>query len=411
MTSQQQFAASATVQLKPWTATNRSFHVDASPCTSPVKSADADAKFALAVRLIDLDGKPVEGAHVSTFASFRGTSDYHVPDELRWTYNPNVISDRDGIARLGDQTTHCIVARHVERGLVALQSITPQQMQQMKQTDVVTVTMHPQCKVFGKLTEKEMQARNQKVGWTNVYLYMRDGFGRPMDCMSDKGEFHFYVPPGDYRLDAYGRNTKNVSKTIAVKPGQQKLEVEPIDLPPTGLVLLEGKPAPELRGIVAWKNGGPLELADLRGKAVILVFSPGWSGPNSYSLVPELLPLYDRYHDQGLEIIEIRVDMNPGLATDTVAKRDERVAEIKRPFWPNREAAIPIALVSGTRCQPGPSPQQKLPCPILSDYGIRGIPSCVLIDRQGRVAGPIDPFNNRDNSGQSAVIEKALNEK
>jgi beta-lactamase regulating signal transducer with metallopeptidase domain/protocatechuate 3,4-dioxygenase beta subunit len=375
--SKQQFADSATVQLKPWTATNRRFQVDASPCTSQVKSADADAKFALAVRLIDLDGKPVEGAHVSTFASYRGQSDYHAPDELRWSYNPNILSDREGMARLGDHSRNCIFARHVERGLVALQGISPDELRQMKQSDVVTITMRPQCKVFGKLTANGLQARNQTLGWTNVYLYMADGFGRPMDCMSDegKGEFHFFVPPGTYRLDAYGHNTQTVAKMITVKPGQKELQVEPIDLPPTGLVLLEGKPAPELRGIVAWKNGGPVELADLRGKAVILAFSPGWSGPNSYSLVPKLLPLYDRYHDRGLEIIEMRVDMSPGPATETAAERDEKVAEVKRPYWPDRDVAIPIALASKTRTQPGPS-AQKPPYPVLNDYGIQGLPSC-----------------------------------
>jgi hypothetical protein len=58
--------------------------------------------------------------------------------------------------------------------------------------------------------------------------------------MSNRADFHFYLPPGTYKLDAYGTNTQNVWKTITVKPGQTELEVEPIDLPPKGRALLEG---------------------------------------------------------------------------------------------------------------------------------------------------------------------------
>ena len=84
-----------------------------------------------------------------------------------------------------------------------------------------------------------------------------------MSCSSNNSEYHFYLPPGSYRLNAYGKDVQQAWKTIIVKPGQEKLEVEPIDLPLTRLVLLEGKPAPELRDITAWKNGGPVQPSDL----------------------------------------------------------------------------------------------------------------------------------------------------
>ena len=53
-------------------------------------------------------------------------------------------------------------------------------------------------------------------------------------------------------------DTHGVFKTITVKPGQQEMEIEPIDMPATRLALLKGQPAPELREVVAWKNRGPI---------------------------------------------------------------------------------------------------------------------------------------------------------
>ena len=347
------------------------------------------------------DGKPVEGAHVCTFASSFARPNYFAPYESAWRYSPNIVSDSDGMARIADQYGRCVVARHVERKLVAVRSISPEQM---NGTDVVTLTMQPQCTVSGRLTAKEMEARNRKIAWSNVYVYLDNGIARPMSCMSEKADYHFYLPPGTFTLEAYSTDTQHVRKTITVKPGQEKLEVEPIDLPPTGLVLLEGHPAPELRDIAAWKNGGPVKLSDLRGKVVVLAFSSGWNGPRG-SIMPELFPLYDKYHDRGLFIIETRLDF--GLATDSEAQLKETLAEVKKPFWKDRDVPIPIALVHMNRVPRQLDVKAKAPCPVLEDYGVNGIPTGVLIDRQGRVVGRFDPRLKLDD----AILEKVFKEK
>jgi glutathione peroxidase-family protein len=242
--------------------------------------------------------------------------------------------------------------------------------------------------------------------------------------MSEKADYHFYLPPGTFTLQAYATDTQHVQKTITVKPGQQELEVERIDLPPTGLILLEGKPAPELRDITAWKNGGPVKLSDLRGKAVILAFSSGWDGRGS--IMPGLFPLYDKYRDQELTIVEIRLGF--GLASDTEAQLEEKLAEVKKPFWKDdegpmrraavpppslkdRDAPIPIAFVHMNRVLPGPDGKAKAPCAVVEDYGINGFPTGVLIDRQGRVVGRFDPRSEREEAALDPVLEKVLKEK
>ena len=184
--SEAQFVGSADIRIKPWTAENRSFRAERRPSTHPGKSPAANAKHALTVRVVDVDGKPVEGAHVATYAGFHVSPNQFVPYESGWTYSPNILSDGDGKARIADPYNRCVVARHVERKLVAVRSISPEQI---NGADAVTLTMHPQCTVSGKLTSKALEARNRKPTFSNVYVYLDDGIGRPMSCMSD--DYHF----------------------------------------------------------------------------------------------------------------------------------------------------------------------------------------------------------------------------
>jgi cytochrome oxidase Cu insertion factor (SCO1/SenC/PrrC family) len=264
--------------------------------------------------------------------------------------------------------------------------------------------MYPECKVFGKLTAKELEAHNHKMAGSNVYVYLENGFARPMNCSSDKADFHFSLPPGTYTLDAYAGETQSVRKSITVKPGQKELEVEPIDLPPVGLVLLEGKPAPELRGIEAWKNGGPVKLSELRGKPVILVFSHRWT--DTFGMMKEMIPVYEKYKERGLCVIEIRVDSLRGDETEA------KLAAVKPPFWKNQDVPIPIALVLETLTQSstkaeGKNKDPNAPPSITNDYGISSFPCGVLIDRQGRIVGKYDPRGKPND----ALLEKVLNEK
>jgi peroxiredoxin len=64
---------------------------------------------------------------------------------------------------------------------------------------------------------------------------------------------------------------------------------------------LVGTPAPEWRDI-RWVQGGPLSLAKLRGKVVLLRF---WltDCPYCQRTAPALRQLYERYRDQGLVVV------------------------------------------------------------------------------------------------------------
>jgi thiol-disulfide isomerase/thioredoxin len=310
-------------------------------------STDAEQKITLTIRLLDIDGKPVVGAHVGQSARFDEQSDSPADeDETGWHYWGHAMSDTDGVVHLTyyKDLLNGIVARHAGRKLVAIQKISPEQF-----NDTINITMQPECQVSGRLVSKELEALNRKITWSNVCLYSENA--RPLNCISTKAEFHFFVPPGSYQLEPNGDEIITVQKSVSVSPGQQELEVDQIDLPAKPWVLLEGHPAPELQDVVAWKNTSPIKLADLRGKVVLLEFWGYWCGP-CIETMPQLFALHDKYHDQGLEIIGVHVDARDRI--DTVAKLDEKLAEIKKPAGTTVTFRFQLPWSSGTcfRCDP-----------------------------------------------------------
>lgn len=137
---------------------------------------------------------------------------------------------------------------------------------------MLTLTMYPACRVYG----------NVRAGFTHVgpsadsvWVELTWHACRILDYSGAEQGFEFFVPPGRYRLRAVCQDTEDVSTMIEVKPGDRELAVDLGELPPTFIGRLFGKPAPDLNQIKEWFNGGPLTIADLRGKYVLLHFGGG----------------------------------------------------------------------------------------------------------------------------------------
>ena len=138
--------------------------------TEQRSSAGSRPPTTLDVRLIDENRKPVEGARVGVFADFG-----YVPldpkqskepaDESGWRFIPGVVSDRGGLAHIAYKNgIRRIVARHAGRQLVAIQAVAPDQAKK-----TVAVVMHPQCKIFGRLTAKELErTKSASPGVTSI---------------------------------------------------------------------------------------------------------------------------------------------------------------------------------------------------------------------------------------------------
>jgi thiol-disulfide isomerase/thioredoxin len=273
-------------------------------------------------------------------------------------------------ARVNDRLT-MLYALHESRGLAGFRSVSADELEKP-----VTLTLKPACHVHGRLASSGLAALGRTVGWTNVYVH-RDG-QRPLSCDSQAQRYEFYLPPGSYELEAYGTDLEEARRRIEIEPGRRELALDAIDLRPEKLVTLLGRPGPELERISAWKNGGPVRLADLRGKFVLLDFWGHWCAP-CLRAMPCLMALHDAFADQGLVVIAV----HDGTAK-SIAEIDEQIAPARRRQWFGRDLPFLVALDGDGST--------------IDAYGITSFPTSLLIDRDGKVVQRLEIGPGRINS-------------
>ncbi len=127
----------------------------------------------------------------------------------------------------------------------------------------------------------------------------------------------------------------------------------------------------QLNGAKALQNGGiapdftaktpegvELSLSDLKGQYVLIDFWASWCGPCRREN-PKVVKLYEKYHDKGFEILGVSLDNNKSKWEAAIEKDGLQ--------WPH------ISDLKGW--QSGPA---KI-------YGVRSIPSTVLLDKEGKI--------------------------
>lgn len=112
-------------------------------------------------------------------------------------------------------------------------------------------------------------------------------------------------------------------------------------------------------------DGDTLSLAGLRGKVVMLNVWATWCAPCRLEM-PSMQRVYDRFREDGLEVVAVSVDKDPGLR-----QSDGAIRGMVSEFVEQLGLTFPIAVdpTGGT---------ERL-------YGVEALPTTFLIDRSGRI--------------------------
>ena len=207
-----------------------------------------------------------------------------------------------------------------------------------------------------------------------------------MSHMSEEQRFQFFVPPGEYEMNAYGSgegtSTKDANPKIVIEPGQSELDMGTIDLPATKLSILTGKPAPEIGPIKAWKNGPPVKLSELKGKIVIIYFDG--TSPNTSRDLPRLVELHEEFENQGLVIIAL-------YNSSSMEDLQNKWAEVYERFGGESDVPFRVAVDGGEPSFYEGTDKIRLGA-TYATYDITSDPTGILINSDGKVAGKLNLY-------------------
>jgi len=147
---------------------------------------------------------------------------------------------------------------------------------------------------------------------------------------------------------------------------------------PSALAALKkGQPAPPVK--VTTTSGQSVTLANYQGRVLLIDFFASWCHPCEKA-IPHLIDINRKYGRQGLQVL--------GLSLD---EENEDLLDFIRP----KKLNYPVALADEE---------------LQTSYGLRSIPTLVLIDKKGIIAGIFMGLNDQSAKKIEVAIKGLLAE-
>jgi thiol-disulfide isomerase/thioredoxin len=377
-------------------------------------SVAEEMKRTLTIKVVDPDGKPVAGALAGVKADF--SEDTPAAERVIFVDKPKdrpmVTDDRGELTvaagRLFSPTgagslyldlgAAPLVIVHEGRALIALEELHPGDFGGGGAREV---RLRPACRINADVTSLGFRSAGKVLegaeGFAMLpgHVYTRALYGGSYQT-SSPGRFGLVVPPGDYAVYFAAGGHDSFYRYVRVEPGRREYRLA-VDLPVRVTPdRLAGKPAPEFTQIKGWKNGGPVKLADLRGKVVLLDFWGYWCGP-CVGAMPNLMKLHDKYKDRGLVVVAVHDD-----SVASIEEMDAKLVEARK-FW-GRDLPFVIALDGGGQTRVRGSGQYVAGATTAA-YLVPYFPTTVLVGRDGKVVKQVSVQGEEDYQALDKLLE------
>ncbi len=345
----------------------------------PPASRAAMATRRFAALVLDTNGNPMPGVSIGEFYRFDGEKD-------RWTTSPEWTTDEVGMVSL-PKTLFAVPGRPElrigEKSLVAItpdgQRLSALRIKRDQPEPIARFELKPTVWVKGSLDLQGLGDYGQWKGGARLHVRTERSFVTSMSLTDQT--FRIPLSAGTYDFMVQARDTSPFRESIDIPANHEQVTLDPFALKLSRLVQLQGQPAPELKDIKGWANGGPTTLAALQGRIVILDFWGYWCGP-CIQAMPHLMALHDEYREKGVVVVAVH--------DDSVRDLDDLNSKLKRAkaqVWEGRDLPFLIALDGGGEVTDSNGLEYR--GSTTAAYGIRSFPTSLLLDPSGNLVGPI----------------------